>query len=206
MNIWVILADLAILGICVFGDRLLEEPDFTRIGWMRAIIDNSTHGAVGLLSWMVVLGGGCNSHGAQQIFLCGILASLVDIDHFIAAKSIHLKDVLSLPSRPPFHNTTLLFVIFIVLLLLQRNGHILTLLPGSLGSVAWIFLVAWLSHHLRDANRRGLWFWPIGSTPPLPRSVYLGSVMMLPVIVKLILSTLPNAPGFKTEHLPLDNV
>ena len=52
--------------------------------------------------------------------------------------------------------------------------------------LALVFAVAWMSHHMRDATRRGLWFAPLGSTPPLPRWVYLGGVLGAPLALHAI--------------------
>ena len=41
-----------------------------------------------------------------------------------------------------------------------------------------MFTVAWFSHHLRDANRRGLWFGPWNSVP-IPRLLYIIMVILL---------------------------
>lgn len=57
-----------------------------------------------------------------------------------------------------------------------------------------MFTVAVFSHHLRDAHRRGLWFWPIGSTPPLPYWVYISCVLILPVIVRDIIEAIDKLP------------
>lgn len=47
-----------------------------------------------------------------------------------------------------------------------------------------MFVVAVISHHLRDGNRRGLWFWPFGSTPPLPYWLYISCTVALPFFIK----------------------
>jgi hypothetical protein len=43
--------------------------------------------------------------------------------------------------------------------------------------------VSLFSHQLRDATRRGLWFWPMGSTPRIPYAIYL---TMLCALVPLV--------------------
>lgn len=37
-----------------------------------------------------------------------------------------------------------------------------------------------MSHQLRDGMRLGLWFWPLGSTPPIPYLLYLAMEEALP--------------------------
>ena len=55
-----------------------------------------------------------------------------------------------------------------------------------LQSLPYLFAVAVISHHLRDGYRRGLWFWPLGSTPPLPYWLYIVCTMALPYFVREI--------------------
>ena len=47
-----------------------------------------------------------------------------------------------------------------------------------------MFLVSGLSHHLRDADKRGVLFYPpFGSTPPLPYKLYVFLVVLLPLVI-----------------------
>lgn len=45
-------------------------------------------------------------------------------------------------------------------------------------------IIAFVTHHLRDANRRGLWFGPVGSTPALSKSVYILLTLTTPYLIK----------------------
>jgi len=60
-----------------------------------------------------------------------------------------------------------------------------------------IVTVAWLSHHVRDAVRRGMWFYPFGSTPPLPKAVYLATIILLPLLMSILYRKLhlKDSPG-----------
>ena len=51
--------------------------------------------------------------------------------------------------------------------------------------VDWVLVtfVAVITHHLRDANRRGLWFCPFGSTRPLSMPFYLLGIMTVPFAI-----------------------
>lgn len=46
----------------------------------------------------------------------------------------------------------------------------------------WVTVIACavLSHHIRDGNRRGLWIYPLGSTPSIPYYGYVLLTMILP--------------------------
>lgn len=91
--------------------------------------------------------------------LAFLVACALDADHFIAARSLSLRDATSLGTRPFGH--AVLFVVLASSILAAAN-------PPAAIMVA----VAWGSHQLRDSTRRGLWLWPAGSTPPLPVWTY----------------------------------
>ena len=81
----------------------------------------------------------------------------------------------SLQRRPILHASSLLLsVTFSVWIILK-------IIPG--------LSIAWGSHHIRDAQRRGLWFPPLGSTPAIPYLLYLLLEFMLPIFVKLSITT-----------------
>lgn len=52
---------------------------------------------------------------------------------------------------------------------------------------SWIILASFLSHHIRDGTRRGLWFCPIGSTQPIPYYLYLSMSMILPHVLQWLM-------------------
>lgn len=84
--------------ICILGDFLLTCATIRSSNLRRALIDNGTHGLVGLLSWAVVvnptllpLGTLMGEPFLWEILLCGVLSSLVDLDHFAAAGTLKLQ-------------------------------------------------------------------------------------------------------------------
>ena len=94
----------------------------------------------------------------------------------------HTQDALSLPKRPFAHNSALIPVITGLLYF-----FVYFCLPPSLAEhplvsvLPLMFLVSTLSHHLRDADRRGLWFGPFLSTPPIPFKFYTLFTILLPL-------------------------
>lgn len=63
----------------------------------------------------------------------------------------------------------------------------------------WILLAAFLSHHVRDAARRGFWLWPFGSTVPLGTGLYLITTMLFPFCLAYgIIST--NSGLLRLQH------
>ncbi|XP_013411603.1 transmembrane protein 267-like [Lingula anatina] len=178
------LLEALVVVIFLTGDGLLGFSfESAYADTLRALSDNLTHGLIAAISWAIVIDGQADSpRGALlQILLCGALGSLVDVDHFLAARSLKLKAALSLPQRPPFHATTVIPVISLVILVTQRLTQ-----TRHLPYLPLLFLVSWLSHHTRDAVRRGYWMWPFGETPPLPYGTYVMLNIGLPLIVRCI--------------------
>ena len=101
--------------------------------------------------------------------------------HHIQTTSL-LQNALSLKQRPFAHNTTLVIIGTALLSLLL---HLLPPLSSNplTRHLPDMFLIACLSHHLRDADRRGVWLGPFGSTPPIPYRLYPLLVAMLPVLL-----------------------
>jgi hypothetical protein len=86
----------------------------------------------------------------------------LDADHFLAARSGSLRSAMTLQTRPFGH--AVLFVVATAAL----SGVLVPRTP------LWLMvLAAWGSHHLRDALRRGLWCWPLGSTRPISVLEYM---------------------------------
>ncbi|CAH1402525.1 unnamed protein product [Nezara viridula] len=173
---------IVIIALC--GDKLLTKVDNH---FFKAIIDNTTHASIGLFSWAIVVFSSNSIHNLKlshfaEILSCGIIASFIDLDHFIAARSLTLQDALHLNRRPPFHSTSLLILVFFSFYI---SGKVLNI--NVLNQMSWIIFVAGGSHHLRDGVRRGLWFPPFGSTPPLHHVIYLGSLALLPHIVAFLM-------------------
>jgi len=99
---------------------------------------------------------------------------------------------MSLDKRPALHNSTLMLLINLSLLVIcwflasskigyktQRTAAVL---------LCYMFAVSWTTHHLRDASRRGLWIAPFGHTAPLPKWLYLATTTAVPFIVRTLLS------------------
>lgn len=106
----------------------------------------------------------------------GVVSSVIDLDHFIAARSLSLKAATSLENRPFFHNS-LVFVILLLLAFLSaaydRRNYVSRLCVLGFSSI--------FSHHCRDAWRRGFWFSGIGVIG-VSYPVYLLLVYSLPLI------------------------
>lgn len=170
---------VAFLFFAVTGDKILENPHVQESLYVRAFVDNATHFFLGVLSWLILT---CFAHvtlwkSVCESFLCGVLSSIIDVDHFLAAYSFKLQDAINLQHRPFLHNTTLVVMLSISCILISD------ILEKELWKVySWMFLVAGIAHHLRDSLRRGLWLWPFGSTRPTNFYIYLAISFIFPLI------------------------
>ena len=104
------------------------------------------------------------------------------------------QDALHLQNRPFLHSTTVVFIVVPMLqVFLAHNIPYLQSLP-------YLFAVAVISHHLRDGHRRGLWFWPIGSTPAIPYRLYVVCIVALPYFVKELKGSVENISDFPVSN------
>ncbi|XP_066588689.1 transmembrane protein 267 [Prorops nasuta] len=177
-----LLLTLSIGIVSILGDRGLK---FGKTEILRAIYDNLTHGTVGALTWALILAllKKLTVSNLQSVIICFFISSFVDIDHFIESGTWRINDATHLNRRPFLHCTTVPIVIWALLLIFSRAYHKIRLYFS-----AWMILTSFLSHHIRDANRRGWWFCPIGSTKPLPYFLYISLDMALPYIAYYIMS------------------
>ena len=109
---------------------------------------------------------------AASILCAALAACALDADHFAAARSLSLEDASALSGRPPGH--AVLFIVLVCMAVVAAT---------RLRAHALLLLVAWGTHQLRDALRRGLWLWPLGSTPKLPLQIYALTCAALAAIV-----------------------
>ncbi|XP_067128778.1 transmembrane protein 267 [Centruroides vittatus] len=170
-----------LLAIGIYVDRWAAK---TIKGDNLAFVDTLVHFALGSVSWCMVI---CKESFARnyrlykELFLCGCLSSFIDVDHFLMAKSFRLRDALSLRRRPPLHCTSLLLSAILALVVL---GNVLGKESARMGLLS---LTAAYTHHFRDGLRRGLWFWPFGSTPPITNLYYVICSLTFPLLFNLIL-------------------
>ncbi|KAL3885401.1 hypothetical protein ACJMK2_025464 [Sinanodonta woodiana] len=174
--------ELLLLITCLSGDHIMTLSNVKKSIWAAALVDNTTHGVVGSLSWAIVIDVDRDPRKIVTCLMCFLVSMAVDADHFIAAKSLKLKAALSLKKRPPFHATSPLLLVVILLWILSIFlKKIICLKTLSLCLITAVF-----SHHIRDASRHGLWLPPFGETTPLPIWLYITSTLTIPLLVKII--------------------
>ena len=81
---------------CFFFDYLLKSDILlqNRKGsksLSKAICDNVGHGLIAVSTWLVVIDYKFSMWNVTQLVLCGLAGSIIDIDHFIHARSFLLK-------------------------------------------------------------------------------------------------------------------
>lgn len=177
-----LLTNLLLTGLiatsCFLGDFGLQQANNEHL--IKALIDNTTHQLIGLLSTLLII---LNLRSSTihlttiELLLLScfgtLIAGVIDVDHFIEARSMSLSDATRLPHRPFLHNS-------LIPLVLLTSG--LLLLRSCPKTGVWL-VVAFCSvatHHVRDAQRRGLWFGLLGSTKPITTWLYVAIEMTLP--------------------------
>ncbi|OQS05768.1 hypothetical protein THRCLA_02145, partial [Thraustotheca clavata] len=173
-----IILSLLLLGICILADFLLSRRCWNEWRLLYGLMDNATHATVALLAWTLTCLYTWKSSVVKSYegIAALLTASLLDLDHFVAAAGLSFQAATSLNERPFGHAVVFIFLLALMAWLICKKEL-------RVRAVAFI-LVCLLSHHLRDSFRRGLWIAPfIGSTPPLPYALYLLLEIALPWIL-----------------------
>lgn len=83
---------LCIAASAIIGDLLVNYSDLKIV---KALIDNCTHAIIGGFTWAVIQTFRKNdiytNHTLLEIFICTAASSFIDVDHFIAARSLRLE-------------------------------------------------------------------------------------------------------------------
>ncbi|XP_037519896.1 transmembrane protein 267 [Rhipicephalus sanguineus] len=167
-----------------------------RLPWIRALADNATHGLIAFLCWLMVSGQPLRKASLLDSLLSGLFGCAVDVDHFVAARSLKIENATNLKTRPFLHCSSVVLVSLSVVALL---GKLLGL--SQVYKVALIAFVAVASHHLRDSIRRGLWLWPFGSTSPLKLHIYYIGLACTVLIAMAAMKQVPQQRS--TAGIPL---
>nr|XP_033787666.1 transmembrane protein 267 [Geotrypetes seraphini]XP_033787675.1 transmembrane protein 267 [Geotrypetes seraphini]XP_033787684.1 transmembrane protein 267 [Geotrypetes seraphini]XP_033787692.1 transmembrane protein 267 [Geotrypetes seraphini]XP_033787701.1 transmembrane protein 267 [Geotrypetes seraphini]XP_033787712.1 transmembrane protein 267 [Geotrypetes seraphini]XP_033787721.1 transmembrane protein 267 [Geotrypetes seraphini] len=184
------------LGVfCVLVDRFLQLSFIQQSDWLRALSDNVVHGVVGMWSWAIVIGLRKKSN-LWEVMVAGFFASVIDVDHFYLAGSLSLKTALHLPQRPPFHCTTLIPVVTLILKCVMQIFR----LKDSWCFLPWMIFISWTSHHVRDGIRHGLWICPFGHTAPLPYWLYIAITASLPSLCSFVMYLTGTQELMSTKH------
>ncbi|XP_053665188.1 transmembrane protein 267 [Anopheles marshallii] len=192
-NALLFLKHVTLCCVCVFGDKLTEYVQNPALS--RACIDNATHAFIGCVAAEIVLHSFKYQLARQEycllLFTGMIVSSFIDLDHFIEARSFSLQEATHLRRRPFLHNSAICVIILMLLILTKRVGSI------KCGLFIAMAFIAFSTHHLRDATRRGIWIklpFQDSSSPAIPYVAYLVLVNIIPhVIHHLLQTTLSNS-------------
>ncbi|MFA5032416.1 MAG: metal-dependent hydrolase [bacterium] len=105
---------------------------------MSYIIDVIIHTAIGII---VIIPLWVKPFLRKVLLAVFIASSLIDIDHFIAAKSIYLKDAVTLRYRPYTHSITFAVIVGGITFGITKSPRIGVAVCGGI-----------MSHVLRDAS------------------------------------------------------
>ena len=89
-----LILEILLTCVCLLGDQLLFDLED---GLLKALSDNITHILISVFSWFIIiydLKTPLKENAQTSLVQCvaaAAIASLIDIDHFIMAKSIHLE-------------------------------------------------------------------------------------------------------------------
>ncbi|KAI9920117.1 hypothetical protein PsorP6_015369 [Peronosclerospora sorghi] len=165
---------------CIITDYFLSHHEkLEKYKLVRHLLDSLSHCCVGFCSWAVFLfqiekmfearsAPFSNLSMIKKCLLNGITASLLDIDHFIAAGSFSLTGAVHLDNRPFGHAVTFIIVVAILVNWCSRKYQ-----ARRRRYCVCFIVIAWFSHQIRDGIRRGLWFWPFQSTRRVNYLLYL---------------------------------
>ena len=168
------LISVGLLGDCLCFGRPWSFHVLSNT-YLRAGTDNFVHGLISVLATGFLFG----YNRYSLLFFAFIAGSFVDVDHFIEVRSLSLHRALhdQPRGRAFLHNSLLLLIISLVILTLEyclsRYHHVIYSL---------IFFLGWSTHHLRDAQRRGLTLLPLGETSPI--DYYLPIICLILVTIK----------------------
>jgi len=103
-----VLSSAGLAAFCLCADHIVFkwEDRWKKLAYgvaLRAVTDSLVHGVVGGWCWMnviLVLGEQFTAVRIMQIAACVAMATSIDVDHFIAAKSLSFKVIRSCISLP----------------------------------------------------------------------------------------------------------
>ena len=149
------------LVLCLAAADALEalHPFFNRQVW--ALFDNAVHALVG--GAVVLPAVFTRSWPLRTVAWATVASSLIDLDHFVAARSLSILDAVSIGARPLSHS-------FLVAAALADGAGALARDRRVAAAVA----AGLLCHLLRDASGSGApLLWPMDGIQHVPTWVYL---------------------------------
>lgn len=168
-NVWILaMVPLGMIVFLLVADTLIERRPFApRTFW--ALFDAPVHAILALLVVFPLLDTRAPAENTV-VLICAVLltGTLLDIDHFVAARSLKINDVLILPMRPKTHSLVFAGAVGFLVVLVSRNPIL-----------GWIVFAALVSHVMRDAGGgKTPILWPLPVTA-IPQWMYYLAVILL---------------------------
>lgn len=88
------IATIGLAAFCYLADDLMETSFISGTTVLKAITDNAAHGIIAAWSWAITTSFSSTWKTIYEIIICFICSCGLDIDHFVAARSIKLKVIL----------------------------------------------------------------------------------------------------------------
>jgi len=191
-----VLLELLLLITCLTGDLVLLRSE---AGLVKAACDSATHASIGLLSWLLAIFhtsvlAVVRAHW-DELLVAFLFSAFIDLDHFIEARSLSLKAAISLPYRPFLHCSSIP-----VLILVASNLVALLYKQRFVLRAGLLIFSSIFSHHVRDAARRGLWFYGLPSIQ-LSYNIYVVLELALPLFYRYFLAVHPSYKQLDSENV-----
>lgn len=154
---------LVVVAVMVFGDAVVYAWPAWAPRPLWALLDPVVHVLLSVAVISPLLAHNSLSSRAWLWALAAAAATtLIDLDHFVAARTLSLAEALELPSRPPTHSVLFVLGCAVMTAVLTRN-----LLGGG------VVFGALASHIVRDAPHYGApLLWPLVKQTVLPVPAY----------------------------------
>lgn len=141
-TITILILVLANFSFLIAGDQLvLRKPFADRSFW--AVVDVFIHGVNALLivSPLLISSGQTDNEIPRYAIFSFLIATGLDIDHFVVTRSFDIQSMLTLELRPPTHSLTFAFTVAIISMFILRRP-----------AISWVIFASIASHVIRDGS------------------------------------------------------
>ncbi len=130
-----LISAIVLLPFCLISDWLIEHHFiFKKEYW--GLYDNWVHGMIAVLIALPLF----QKFEIKSLIIVFLIASLLDLDHFVVNFSFSLTKAISLPIRPITHSLLFATLMSVAFFVITKNKK-----------WTWLIFVAIASHVVRDA-------------------------------------------------------
>lgn len=131
---------LLLIPFLLFCDYLITLTNIFNNAFL-GVLDNFIHGLVAVY----VLYPFYRKYDLKTIIVVFLIASLIDIDHFVALRTISIYEAVEMLLRPATHSLSFVFTCSLIAWLISKRDF----------GVFWLFFATLSSHIIRDAATGG---------------------------------------------------